>query len=364
MPLSVDELADISNSTLEVYLDRGRVFKQNIENKPMLKAFDAAAGKFPGGKEAVSFAVASGQGGGSLVGYTGDDQVSYYNPTGTKRARFLWKEHHIGMTMTMSQLKTDGIDIVEDGSVASQEERRMSGREMQVLANMLDENNEKLGEDYARGLDSLIHGDGTSDSKALAGIKSLILDDPSLGSTGGVSRTANTWWRNRAATTAANAAGSGSNQITSATAGGGALLKFLQKESLQLSRYDDGSTKRRWFAGSDFIDALHTEMRANGYYTQTGWSGGKAVDGKMGMPLWGGEEIVYDPTLDLNSLAKRCYVIDMGKSGIRMLYMDGQRMKRHRPARPYDRYVVYQGITTTAVLVAKKLRTSAVYDIA
>jgi hypothetical protein len=44
--------------------------------------------------------------------------------------------------------------------------------------------------------------------------------------------------------------------------------------------------------------------------------------------------------------------------------MDGQRMQKHNPARPYDRYVMYNGITTTAVMVAKQLNTSAVYDIA
>jgi hypothetical protein len=43
--------------------------------------------------------------------------------------------------------------------------------------------------------------------------------------------------------------------------------------------------------------------------------------------------------------------------------MDGQRMKRHNPARPYDRMVMYNGITTTAVMVARSLRSSAVYEI-
>src|SRR5690606_8594345 len=105
------------------------------------------------------------------------------------------------------------------------------------------------------------------------------------------------------------------------------------------------------------------ELRANGYYTQTGWQGQNNADGGMDAPRWKGIPIEWDPTLDDLGLSKRLYVIDMGKTGVRLLYMDGQRMKRHHPARPYDRYVMYNGITTTAVMIAKQLNTSAVYDI-
>jgi hypothetical protein len=58
------------------------------------------------------------------------------------------------------------------------------------------------------------------------------------------------------------------------------------------------------------------------------------------------------------------YIIDMSPTGIQLYYMQGNRMKKHNPARPYDRYVMYNGITTTAVMVASRLNTSAVYDIA
>jgi len=352
-------IAEINNTTLETYLNRGTVFKQNVQNKPLLKAFDALAGKFPGGKEKVSFAVSAGQGGGRLRGYTGDDQVTYYNPVGVKRASFPWKEHHIGTVLTMTELKIDGIDVDESG--ASQTTSAMSDREMQALANRLDEKNEMLGEDYAKSLDELLHGDGSSDTKALAGIQSLILDNPAVGSTGGISRVANPWWRNRAATAAYALAG-GQGPITVNPAHGGALIEFLEKEVRQLKRYASGSSRWKWFAGSDFIDGYQKELRANGYYSQTGFMGD--VDGGMSDPKFKRMPIEYDPTLDDLGLSKRCYVIDMGQRGVRLLYMDGQRMKRHHPARPFDRYVMYNGITTTAVLVARQLNTSAVYDIA
>ena len=361
MAFTADELANINNATLETFIDKGTVFKQNVANKPMLDAFNRAAGTFTGGKDNVSFAVKAGQGGGSLAGYSGDDQVSYYNPTGIKRARFPWKEHHIGMVMTMTELKVDGIDVIENG--ADQSTSPMSDRENQALANLLDEKNDTLGEDYAYSLDRLVHGDGSSDSKALAGLQSLILDSPAVGTTGTIGRVANTWWRNRAATATYGGAG-GQGAITVNTANGGALIEFLEKEWLQLSKYRQGSTRYKLFAGSDFIAGYKKELRANGNYTLNGWSGKGNVEGAMDDPTWKGIPIVWDPTLDDLSLAKRLYVIDMGRTGVRLLYMDGQRMKKHNPARPYDRYVMYNGITMTGVMIAKQLNTSAVYDIA
>ena len=106
------------------------------------------------------------------------------------------------------------------------------------------------------------------------------------------------------------------------------------------------------------------ELRSNGYYSQDMSKDTEAPDGSMKDPKHGGKGMIYDPTLDDLGLSKRCYAIDMSKKGIRLLYMDGNRMKRHNPARPYDRYVMYQGITTTAVMVARRLRSSGVYDIA
>jgi len=348
MPFTADEIADINNSALMAYLDKGKVWKQNVSNKPMLEAFNESAGKFSGGKDYVSFAVKSGQGGGTLAGYSGDDQVTYYNPTGIKRAQYPWKEHHIGMVVSMTELKIDGINVEESG--ADQTTSAMDGREEHALANLLDEKLDTMGEDYAYSLDRLLHGDGSGDAKAIAGISSILTSTPTTGSTGGISRAANTWWRNRAGTT------------TSASTGGGALISFMDKELRERSRFKGGSTKMRYFCGKDFIDAYKAELRANGTYSNTGWSNTNN-DGAMPDPSHAGLSLTWDPTMDDLGLQKYCYAIDMGRSGIRLLYMDGQRMKKHNPARPYDRYVMYNGITMTGVLVAKQLNTSGVYQI-
>jgi hypothetical protein len=352
MPFTAAELTNITNSALDHYMDRGKVHAQFIQNKPMLKAFDEAAGTFPGGKEFVSLAVKAGQGGLSLAGYTHDDQLSYGNPATTKRINFSWREHFIGMGLTHTELKHDGITVIENGG--SQRTSEKDGREEQALANILENKIEDMAEDYAVSLDSLIHGDGSSDAKALAGIGAFILPDPDTGSTGGLSRVTNSWWQNR------NRTAAGSTVITSSPTNGGALLQVLQAEQRQLDRYAS-NRKSRKFAGSDFLGALELELRANGNYTLNGWQSGAKADGAMPAISFAGITIEYDPTLDNLSLAKRMYDIDM--NAIKLLYMSGEKMKKANPARPHDRFVMYQGMSTTAVMVCKRLNSSGVYDI-
>ena len=359
MPFTVQELDNILNSTLAYYMDKGKVFKQNVQNKPMAKAFDDNSGTFPGGKSMVSIGVKSGQGGGTLQGYSHDDQVNYYNPASNKRVNYTWKEHHIGLGMTHTELKNDGITVEENN--ASQSTSEKSGREQFVLANLLEEKLNEFSEDYAKSWDTLIHGDGTADSKSLAGMRSLILDVSASGLTGGLGRGVNTWWRNRAAT-AANAAAGGTGAIVSNTANGGALIQYMQTESRQINRYASGTVKRMNFAGSSFIGALESEYRANGRYTDTGFNTSDALVPDMPTMSVLGSKIIYDPLLDDLGYAKRLYSIDM--NAIKLLYMTGEKMKKANPARPYDRYVMYRGLTTTAVMVARQLNTSGVYDIA
>lgn len=363
MPFTADELTNIANSTLDFYLNKGELQTQAVMEKPMSRAFDRYAGTFTGGKGNIDIGVKAGNGGGTLSGYTHDDQVTYYNPTPALRVKYEWQEHFIGVGLTHTELKHDGINVIENG--ADQTTRKIDGREQHVLAELLEEKMTVMNEDYAEGWDNLLHGDGASDAKALTGIRAYILDNPALGSTGGLSRTTYTWWRNRAATAAANLAGSGSNVITSSTADGGALLQFLQEEKRQLKKFARGRTRHVCFAGSDFIGAMERELRANGNYAGEGFRNRGNVDGFLptdeGVPF-GNWNIVYDPVMDELGMTKRLYVIDM--ANIKLLYMKGEKKKKSNPARPHDRFVMYQGVTTTAGLVARQLNTSGVYDIA
>jgi hypothetical protein len=358
MPFSPTEIENIAAQTINFHMDKGKVHAQAVQNKPMSQAFDEHAGTFAGGT-GIDLNVKVGGAGGTLQGYKGDDQVSYYNPATAKRVTYAWDNMHLGISITHDELRHGGITVMENG--AEQSTSAKSGQEKIALANLLDEKIEDFEEDYAASLDALIHGDGTSDVNAISGIGAFILEDPSAGSTGGLSRVNNTFWRNRAATAAAASAGSGDAAIVSSAADGGAAIQYFQKESRQRNRYARGSLKTRHFAGSDFIDAIEREFRANGSYTQSGWKGGKADTGMPTVTI-GNQVVEYDPTLDDMGFAKRLYTIDMRR--IKLLYMDGEKKKKSNPARPYDRYTMYHGLTTSGAMVAQQLNTSGVYDIA
>lgn len=363
MPFSADVIADINASALKEYQKKNTVLSQNIQNKPLLKAFNEAKGKFSGGNSLIiSRAVDTGQGGGAWQGYSDADQVNYYNPTGTKRAEYTGKEHHIGLGISESELKQGGIEVVEKESGRS-DVNRVSGSEAARLVDILETKYRRLYEDADVSKNALLWGDGSADPKSLAGVRSLILDNPRAGETGGLSRVLYPWWRNRAAT-AAHAAAGGQGAITSSATGGGALIMFLDTELRQLKRYGSGSTKWKWFAGSAWIDAYKAELRANGNTAQDFAYNDKVPDGSMKDPRHGGNVIMYDPTLDDLGLTKRCYVIAIGEDDIQLQYFNNEEMVRRHPVRPYDRYVMYNGFTFTAALTAFRLRTSGVYDIA
>ena len=110
-------------------------------------------------------------------------------------------------------------------------------------------------------------------------------------------------------------------------------------------------------AGQTPTNHLYDKLQIGASFTNVILGSTIRVDGSQG----NGTDVDAEDDL---GLSKRCYAIDMGRTGLRLLYMDGQRMKKHAPARPYDRYVMYNGITTTCVMIAKQLNTSGVYDIA
>jgi hypothetical protein len=353
MAFTAAELANIANASLDYFIDKGKVYSSTIQDKPLLAAMDAKAKTFPGGKGDVSVAV-KGEYTTTVAGYTHNDTVTYANPANIQRANYTWREHHAGISVTLTELKHDGISVVDSlnsGSVSNH-----SGREQTALANLLQDKLEDMMEGYARGMNDLLWDDGTTDPKAIAGIRSIIKDDPLLpGSTvGGINQSlaANAWWRNRV------------DLAVATTSGGVELTEKLNSEFRQLRRY--GGRPDIALCGSDFLDRLATELRNKGYFTQNGFA--RRNDIGVGDITLEGVVFKYDPSMDdigttlggSTDYAKRCYVVDSAK--INLMYMDGEKMKRHSPARPADQYVMYRSITTTAVLGASQLNCHGVYQ--
>ena len=344
MAFSAGELTNIANAALDYYIDRGTVYSQTLEDKPLLAALDKSAKSFPGGKGDVSVAV-KGAYTTTVAGYTHNDTVTYANPANILRANYTWREHHAGISLTHTELKHDGISVVDtDGADVSNH----SGRDMTVLANLLEDKLEDMMEGYSRGMNSLLWDDGTSDATALAGVLALVKDDPTTGSVGGIAQNTNTWWRNRFNLSIATSAD---------------LVETIHTEMRQLRRY--GGRPNLALCGSDFLDRLVTELRNKGNYTDAGFARG--ADISIGEIRYNGMVFKYDPALDAKGTVgtqvfnKRAYLLDTNH--LYLHYMDGEKMKRHSPTRPADQYVMYRAITTTGVLCANQLNCHGVYEI-
>jgi len=357
MAFTAGELTNIANASLDWYMNRGTAFDQTIQAKPLLAAMEKSAKTFPGGKGDLSVAVQGDYGDGTanddLKGYTHNDTVVFFTPANIKRAHWPWREHHIGLTLTHTELKIDGLSVADtDGK----DTKSHSRREMHVLVNLLENKLKDFAERYARSANLLLWGDGVADAKALAGIPAAIVANPTAGVYGGLDRALVPWWRNRART-AAHAAAGGGGAVTSAVTNGGVLIQTLQSEKRQLTRF--GSNPKRFHAGSDFIGAMETEMRANGYYTQSGFRGQQ--DGAMGKMYFDGVEVIYDPTLDDLGFAKRAYWWD--DTEIYLMKMEAEWRRQHTPSRPYNQFVLYRSVTSTGQVVAHKLAGALVIDI-
>lgn len=347
---------------LDFYV-KGPLFNQGIQDKPLLSKLEAKPKTFPGGNELISIGVKfeTGADGNNdaVSGFSHTDPVGFYNPGKGLRANYTWREHHIGMTLSETELKRHNI-LVDDKF--DNKTRRRGDPGLTVLANVMDEALEDFGEQYAKTMNALFWGDGTADLSALSGLRSIILDIPTIGVVGGLANAVYPKWRNRAYTAAFNAhstydANFGGNKVTSSPANGGALIAVLEREWLQLRRY--GGKPNVFLAGSQFIDAMRIEIRANGDYSSAGFNG--TQDPSMGEIKFKGVPIVYDPTLDDLGRSKFAYIFS--DQDIYLYALEGDWRRQRNPARPYDQFVFHQSLLSTGQLIARRRNSSLVIEI-
>ncbi len=347
MPFTVAETENIANSALDFFIDKGKATSQHIQDKPLLKAMNAAEESFPGGKEFISGAV-KGNTTSGIQGFQHDDEVGYTNPANTKRYNYPWKLIHNGIEFSMHELAKDGISIVD--TTNGKGETNHSERELTALVNILNEKFEDMAEGWDRGFNNMYWADGSTDSNLVPGIKSFVVDVPTAGTVvGGIDQAANSWWRNRA--TLGMNAGTPANMV---------VTTELQKEYRQLRRY--GGNPKLWIAGSDFIQALEQELRSKGTFTDQGWNSKGKTDTGMADIAFKGNAIEYDPTLDDLGESKRLYVLDT--RFIKPKVIDGESKKKHYPARPENKYMFYRAMTWMGGLICNKRNAHGVYSIA
>jgi hypothetical protein len=346
MAFTMAELGNIANAALDYHI-KGPALAQSIQDKPLLKAMESGKSTFPGGKGNITLPV-KGDYTTAISGYSHNDSVSYANPANLKRVNFPWKEIHAGITVTLTELKNDGLSVVD--SAQSKNTSEHSERDLTVLTGLLEDKLDDMTEGWARTFNSMLWKDGTQDAKQVPGLLSILPDVANTGVTGGIDRATTSWWRHRVSL--------GISYSTTAQT----LSKTLRKEVRQLRRYAKNANYLL-LAGSAFLDALEQEVAEKGYYSFTGFANnGKNDIGMADISMRGIGNFVYDPTLDDLNRSKYCYFIDT--NAIKLKVMEGEDKKTHNPARPYDQYTLYRAMTWTGGLITQQLNSSGVYSIA
>lgn len=347
MPFTPAEIENVANSTINFHMDRGKVLSQSVQEKPLYEAMTKAEKEFPGGTGDITVRV-KGIYSTTIQGFSGDDTVSYGNPTNVRVAKYPWKLIHSGINFTMDELLRAGISVTDTmvGKTTSQH----TDAELVQLVNLIEDKIEDMKEGTERGMNLMYWRDGTQDSKLVPGIRSFILDDPTTATVvGGIDQSVNTWWRNRA-----------SLGIASSDATLQGLVQTLQAEWRQLRRY--GGQPNLVLCGSDFLTWFEKELRAKGNYTLEGWDKSGKIDASVADVAFKGTAFTYDPTLDDESKSKYCYVLDTRY--IKPMVVSGEARKNHAPARPETKYVFYRAMTWVGGLVCNKRNAHGVYSIA
>lgn len=345
-PGTLSVAADLTFVALDYHIRSGALL-QTMQERPLLKFMQSIKETFPSGKTNVKRNVQGavmGDTAGFFAGYTGDEALSFNRAENVLNVTYPWKEVHAGLVISQTELKQDGITLT-DGERNISDHASQLTRLVAIFKNRLDD----FSESWSRAMNTMLWLDGSQDSKQTPGIKSILQDDPTLGTVGGLSQVSYTWWRSRV------------NLSLTPSAENQTLSKFLRNEILQLTRF--GGKPNKALCGSAFWDALMQEVEKKGQYTTTGFAG-KTTDigiGQNQIAIQGIGTFEYDPTLDTMGESKRCYILD--SRALRYQPMEGEENKAIDPSRPYQYLVLLKSMTNTAALTCDRLNGMAIYGV-
>lgn len=356
MPITAQGLADAANYVLMTYADNDPVdqftagrpfFNWLLEKK---KASFFTSGIF---NETIRINDSS-----SYMNYSYDDQVGYGVKDTIRQAPFQSYEAHDGFGMNETDLANKGIIVTSDTNTVT------TRAERQIIVDQLKENYETLKSGFQRNFDLEMHRDGTQSTKAAPGLDALISTTPGTGVVGGLDPATYTFWQNRAT-------------LNISTTVAGTLVQAMEK-AWRDCMVIGGMEPDAIFCGGKFFDAYRNDapLTVNRQIQLAGADhnpkGGFTVDNgaKQNGVFFKGVPLIYDPTFDtLQSLLnptvnwdKRCYFLN--SKSIRLRPSQGRWMINRNPARIYDRYVHYMGLTSAYGLTVNQRNNQAVLSIA
>lgn len=344
MPFTMEQVQNVANAALDFYSPKGTPKDQHIQDKPLLSRLRRKQKSIPGGKGRVDLPIVL-ETVSQLQGFEYDDEVSYGSPAKIRRVSAPYRLFHVGISITMHELLHDGISV--SNSTDGKTKVEHTQREATMLANLMEHKVRDMQEGFDKGLNELFWRDGTQSALAFPGVIGWVVDTPTSATViGGVDQLANPKWRNRATLNITLGDTTGASQ---------AVLRTLDFELPQLRRY--GGKPSVGFAGSDMIDRIKAEWRAQGTFTQTGFK--KDQDLATGDATFDNIPLFYDPTLDDLGYQKRLYLLD--ESALVPFVVEGEDEKAHTPSRPENKYVFYQAKTWVGGMIANRRNGCGVY---
>lgn len=278
--------------------------------------------------------------------YSYDDPVSYNTKDTVRLAPYQHFEAHDGFGMTETDLANNGIVLTDDrNAVSSKDERRM-------IVDALEENYETLKNGFQENWDQELHLNGTQNSKAVPGLDALVSTTPTVGIVGGLDPSVYTFWQN-----------SVSLNINTGTSGNmTTAMELLWRKCITVGRRRPDAI----FMGGKAFDAYRNDAPLNVqrqvFLNRGGADGsikggmivdnGAAGDGQSEGVYFKGIPVVWDPIFDLLQSIfappiawdKRFYFLN--SKSFKLKPFKGRWMINRKPARVYDRYTHYWGLTS------------------
>jgi hypothetical protein len=354
MSFTVTVAADLTAAQLEGYIrpKNARDVLQRVADKPLLRHLEAskleygAAGYAQGStpdsstqnlREGVMGALMKDQSG-FYVGIAGDDVLAFKSSDGAVQTTCPIRWMHGGWQITHEELLAAGVHVVKEKVTSTPDDRT---KLLDLLETRKADYTESV--DYSRNMTLWL--DGTQDSKAIPGIKSILTDDPTTGTTLGISR-ANIWWRHVADT----GVGGANPKLVYSKADQTLTERLISVLAYELTVY--GGKPNVCLAGRDICDAVTREARAKGQLTVTGWADKKTNIQVKGVKV-GDLEIEHDPTLDLIGESKRIYIWDSNRLKLRPQKMEWGKVTAQN--QPSDQFVMLTSTTDKGVLTCRQL---------
>ena len=348
MPFNPAQLAVSANTAIDYFLKNDPIDQVNVE-RPWLKKLMEGKQQAPGANLHVEQIYISNDS--NYQNYFGSQQVTYNERDGIRQARYAYYNFHDGFGLDEDRLTANGITLTDSGeSVVSQAETFQ-------LTNLLKTHYQQLKEGVHDGLHEELLRDGAFDPNACPGLDALVSTTPNTGTIGGLNAATQTYWRNNASLNIAATAGTLTNQMEiqwrACTRFGGSAPNFIM-------------------ASGAFIDAYRRDAKSEvDRQLQIAARGGTALDSSVSGVFFKGIPIVWNPTLDILDAKfgapptrwdRRCYFINT--KHIKLRPVTGHWMVNRKPARVYDRYVSYFGMTSKYRLTMNKRNSHAVLSIA